>query len=362
MKTCVWLDATQLSPASASSGVGTYVSHLLEALAVRRDVDVLALTTEDATLPPGVQNMTVKRRLQSGRSSAIEQELRRTLEIRRRHGAVFHNPNTHPPAACPRPWVQTLHDVIPLVYDDPVMSVLKKRFERFGPRYRRADAVIAVSRHAADEGIRLWNLDPARIEVIHHGVGARFRAAPGGPADPPYVSVVAEFSKRKGFDVAFSVVAELAASGYPHRLVVAGKVQPWYAAEFETLVAAAPRPDRLEVLGFVDDLPAVYRGSSVHLVTSRYEGFGFPALEAMASGVPVVAFANSSIPEVVGDAGVLVPDGDVAAMVRAVRRVLDDPVLRSELSQAGLERAGAFTWAASAARHAEVYARVASSK
>lgn len=360
MSTGVWLDATQLSGESASSGVGTYVGNLLEALTRRPDVDVRALATPDARVPEGVQHMSVTRWFGHGRSSALEHEWRRALELRRRRGEVFHNPNIHPPAVCSRPWVQTLHDVIPLVCDDPVMSTLKKRFERFGPRYRRADAVIAVSRHAADEGIRFWGLDPTRIEVIHHGVGAQFVPDPRGPADPPYLSMVAEFSTRKGFDLAFSVVAELAAAGYPHRLVAAGRVQPWYRAEFDALVAAAPRPDRLDLPGFVDDLPAVYRRSSVHLVTSRYEGFGFPALEAMACGVPVVAFANSSIPEVVGDAGVLVPDGDVAEMVGAVRRVLDNPVLHAELCQAGLERARQFTWAASAARHAEVYTRVAS--
>lgn len=355
----VWMDATQLRRDSASSGVGMYASHLLEALSHRSDVRMRALTTSDAYLPSGVSRTLIRCRAQQGRPSLIEHDLRCSLELRRRHGAVFHNPNTHTPTWCGRPWVQTLHDLIPLVYDDPVMSVLKKRFERFGSRYRRADAVIAVSRHAADEGIRLYHLDPSRVEVIHHGVGPQFSADARVPADPPYLSMVAEFSKRKGFDLAFSIVAQLAEAGYPHRLVVAGRVPPWYRDEFEVLVAAAARPDRVELLGFVEDLPSVYRGSAVHLITSRYEGFGFPALEAMACGVPVVAFANSSIPEVVGDAGVLVPDGDVAAMVAAVRAILGDPARAAELSEAGVDRARQFTWAASAARHVEIYAHVA---
>lgn len=358
MTTKVWLDATQLSGQSAWSGIGTYVKELLEALAPSSDMDIVAMCTPDADLPAGVERRPVTRLVREGRLSVMEHESRRTLELMRRGGAVFHNPNPHPPAVCRGPWVQTLHDVIPLVYDDPALTAVKKRFERFGPRYRRADRVIAVSGHAADEATRLWGLDPRRIEVIPHGVSPGFAPSGAGPADPPYLSVVAEYSRRKGFDLAFEVIGELAAAGYPHRLVVAGRVQQWLQAEFEDLLAAAPGRDRIEVRGFVDDLPSVYQGATVHLVTSRYEGFGFPALEAMACGVPVVSFANSSLSEVVGDGGILVPDGDVRAMVTAVRSLLDDPRRRAEVAEAGLKRASEFTWAASAAAHAEVYRAV----
>jgi glycosyltransferase involved in cell wall biosynthesis len=362
MTTRVWVDATQLSGQSAWSGIGTYVRELLGGLAARSDTEVTALATAEVSLPPGVTHRPVTRRIRDGRPAVVEQEVRRFLEIRGRNGALFHNPNPHAPVACPAPWVQTLLDLIPLVYDDPALAALEKRFRRFGPRYRRADAVVAISRHAADEGIRLWGLDPARIEVVHLGVGQEFGPVQGGPADPPYLSLVAEYSRRKGFDLAFAVIAELADAGYPHRLVVAGRVQEWLRAEFDSLLASARRPDRIEMLGFVDDLPAVYQGATVNLVTSRYEGFGFPVLEAMACGVPVVAFSNSSLPEVVGDAGLLVPDGDVAAMVTAVRSLLDDPARWAETAQSGREWARHFTWAATAAGHAEVYAKVASAQ
>lgn len=358
----MWLDATQLSGQSAWSGIGTYVRELLQRLSVRPDIQLHAIATDDVEMPVGVVRRSVTRRTREGRRAVIEHETRRTFELMARHDAVFHNPNPHAPAVCLGPWVQTLHDVIPLVYDDPALAGLKSRFQRFGPRYRRADAVIAVSRHAADEGIRLWGLDPGRIEVIHHGVAPQFVPRPERQHEPGYVSVVSEYSRRKGFDLAFQVIAGLAEAGYPQHLVVAGRIQDWLQADFEAVLASASRPDRIEVRGFVEDLPAVYQGATVHLVTSRYEGFGFPALEAMACGVPVVAFANSSLPEVVGGAGILVPDGDVAAMVAAVRRLLDDPAMRADLGEAGVERARLFTWAESASRHAEVYCKVAGSR
>lgn len=359
MTTCVLVDASQLSGQSAFSGIGTYVRELLGHLGTREDLSVAAMVTDDAATPAGVGRRPIDRRFREGRRAVWEHEVRRAWEIRGRDGAIFHNPNPHAPLLSGGPWIQTLHDLIPLVFDDPALMALRKRFRRFGPRYRGAAAVVAVSRHAADEAIRLLGLDAGRVEVIPHGVGPEFVPAPSGPAQPPYLSVVAEYSRRKGFDAAFEVVGALADDGYPHRLVLAGRVQEWLRAEFEQLLSSARRPDRIECRGFVADLPAVYQGATVHLVTSRYEGFGLPALEAMACGVPVVAFANSSIPEVVGDAGLLVPDGDVAAMVAAVKRVLDDPVLRSELTEAGRERAGRFSWAASAQRHAELYAAVA---
>jgi glycosyltransferase involved in cell wall biosynthesis len=112
------------------------------------------------------------------------------------------------------------------------------------------------------------------------------------------------------------------------------------------------------MLDFVDDLASVYRRADVFLYTSRYEGFGLPALEAMASGTPVVAFANSAIPEVVEDGGLLVPDGDVRAMVDGVRSLMDDRSRRDEIRSRGLERAKQFSWDRSVAIHADVYRSV----
>ena len=357
----VVLDAQPLSSVAADSGIGVYTRSLMAALAHRSDVVLLALCDPQVALPPGVDRLPMRRLASRPRLEVVEHSFRLPVEMLRKRpkGSVFHNPSFHAPFGIRSPWVQTLLDVIPLVFDSPDQAVLRSRWKRFGPRYRHADAVIAISRHAASEGISRLGLNPDRVHVATLGVDPSFRPGPDGPADPPYLLVVSEFSRRKGFAEAFAVMDALVDAGYPHRLVVAGRLHPGARQELSGLHASMGHPERVELRGFVPDLLSLYQGATGYLMTSRYEGFGLPALEAMASGVPVVAFANSAVTEVVEGGGQLVPDGDVAAMVAHVRRLLDNPLEASEWRARGVAHASSFTWDRSAAIHAEVYRSVA---
>ncbi len=366
----VLIDASALTSVAAKSGIGTYTRNLLASLAPMtadpaHPLTVNALVTPDASLDPRIGRRWIHRWVRSrARVEVIEHAVKVPVEAWRWRGdgEVFHNPAFHAPCGIRSPWVQTLLDVIPLALDEPDQIFLRKRWQRFGPRYRKADAVIAISRHAADEGIRYLGLDPRRIHIAHLGVDPVFHpAAPSeaGSGGRPYLLVVGEYSRRKGFDLAFAVISSLAEAGYPHILKVAGQVHDFARPALLELRAGAGTPERIEILGYVADLPALYRQAAVTLVTSRYEGFGLPAVEAMACGTPVVAFANTSLTEVVTGGGWLVPDGDVEAMVKAVRVLLDSRPATEEWREKGLERAGAFTWASSAARHADVYRSVA---
>jgi glycosyltransferase involved in cell wall biosynthesis len=352
----VAVDAFSLGPASRGTGLGTYVRELLAALATRPDVTVRALATEEASVPAGVERVRIRRGLTSGRPAFLEHAVRRELESRRVRADLFHNPAPDPPVLPPHPYVQTLLDLIPLTDTDPALAVMRKRFRRYARRYRAADAVIAISRHTADEGIAHFGLDPRRLHVIHLGVDEMF--TPQGPrraSDTPYVVMVSDFSRRKGFEEAFAMIGALADAGHPHRLLVAGRVQPWQQSLFDRFLGDAPRRDRIEILGFVDDLAALYRGADVCIVPSRSEGFGLSAVEAMACATPVVAFANSALPEVVGEGGVLVPDGDVEAMRAEVASILTTTARRGELSERARARAATFSWSRCAELHAEVY-------
>ena len=342
----VALDARALTDASAYRGIGTYVRNLVAALADRPDV---ALTP---VLP--------RRRLAPPRWATLEHHLRLPGELARTPADVNHSPALDPPRRSTRPWVQTIPDLLPLVRDDPALSVERRRWRRWAPRVRTAAAVVTFSRHGADQAVHHLGIDPTRIHVIPLAAGPEFR--PGdAPAPSPYVLYVGEYGPHKGFGQAAAVAAALASAHLRHEVWVAGRVVDANRAAVEAALGSAGREARarIHVLGWVPDLVPVYQGAAALIVTSRHEGFGLPALEAMACGVPVVAFANSATTEVVGAAGALAPDGDVDALAAELFGVLGSESRRAELVDAGLARAAEFSWRRTADAHAELYRSVA---
>jgi len=301
------------------------------------------------------------RRLAPNRLAQREHDLLLPFDLTRAARAegadVVFSPADNPPRRSPLPWVQMLLDLIPLVVPDPSFEGPAARWRRIAPRLRSASAVLACSRNTAADAQRLLDVDPARIHVAPLGVDGRFRPPPRPRrrTEPPTLLYVGEYGPHKGFAEAFAVAAGIADAGLPHRLAMVGFLAPWHEPSLRGLLERSPRPDRIDLLGYVDDVVGAYQEADALIVTSRYEGFCLPALEAMACGTPVVAFENSAIPEVVSGGGVLVPDGDVAAAVTALRALLDDESWWGEVSERGIEQARAFSWERCAAVHAEAF-------
>jgi glycosyltransferase involved in cell wall biosynthesis len=352
--TVALIDGYSLSDASHTRGIGTFLKHLLAGLASQPGVTVEVLAEPRATVPPGVSRIAMRRPVPQ-RLRSLSHDLLLPVDLRRQPHDVFHSPAQHPPRSARPPWIQTLHDLTPLTWPHPLLEPERKHWSRVGSRLRAAAAVATVSRFSADQAIHHLELDPRRLEVIPLGVDQTvFRPCREEDRDSPYLLHVAAWGPHKGFGEAMAVVARLADHGLPHRLVLAGPQDQWMRSQIEAEIRVSSRPDRVEVAGYVEDLPATYAGASALLMTSRCEGFGLPVLEAMACGTPVIAFANSSLPEVVGDAGLLVADGDIEAMARAVRRLVDAPSRRQELAEAGLTRAARFRWADMAAAYGQL--------
>jgi glycosyltransferase involved in cell wall biosynthesis len=166
---------------------------------------------------------------------------------------------------------------------------------------------------------------------------------------------VGTLEPRKGLDTLLDAYARLAGE-VCHHLVIAGK-RGWYTDLLFRLVERLGIAGRVHFTDYVpdEDLPGLYNLADLFVFPSRYEGFGLPPLEAMACGVPVITTTAASLPEVVGDAALLVSPGDAEALAAALRRGLVDAGLRADLRGRGVKRARCFTWEATARRTLQVY-------
>jgi glycosyltransferase involved in cell wall biosynthesis len=355
----VLVDGRSFTNDSQFRGIGTFARNLFPALARTPGLQLEVLAERD----PGFElEWRRVRRFAPARWSTREHDLRLPGDLSRAACDVFHSPALDPPSRSPVPWVQTLHDVIPLVVDDPRYAVDRRRWLRYGPRLASAAAIITDAASTADDAVRVLGLDPRRIEVVPLAVDPTYLAdVVRRRRDPPALLFVGEFDPRKGHAEAIEAFTEVVERGHPHRLRIAGRIAPWVEAELRGLVEGSPHTSRIDLLGFVADLVPEYDAADVFVWTTRYEGFGLPALEALARGTPVVAFDNSCIREVLGDAAIIVTDGDVAALARAIDRLLRDPVLWQEMSERGRAHARTFSWERAVEAHRDIYRSVVTS-
>jgi glycosyltransferase involved in cell wall biosynthesis len=212
----------------------------------------------------------------------------------------------------------------------------------------------------------------AKVWNVSGGVGAQYRPAPAADiaqarqryALPErYLLFVGSVQERKNVRACLLAFADVCQRGLPHHLVIVGAKQWRYAEILNTLEGLAVK-DRVHFTGYVEDadLPALYTGAEAFVFPSLYEGFGLPVLEAMACGTPVITSTTSSLPEVAGEAALLVDPKDVEALAAGMERVLTDPALRTTLRERGLQQAARFTWARTAQHVVDVYRAVLGSQ
>ena len=293
-----------------------------------------------------------------------------SVELARFRLDVLHSPDFIPPLRGAKRHVITVHDLTFLHYPQFLTADSRRYYNlQIEAAVRRADHILVDSQSTRADLIRMLNVKPERITVHLLGVDSRFCPLPPHLLEANrralnlpdrYLLFVGTFEPRKnilGLLQAYQIVCQRLAD-VPALLLVGRR--GWLFDETMAAIEHLHLSSRVTLREDITDewLPTVYNQASALVMPSFYEGFGFPALEAMACGTPTIVSDRSSLPEVVGDAGLLVNPDDPAALAAALERALTDADWRAAARRAGLERAAAFTWERTAAIALSVYQQV----
>jgi glycosyltransferase involved in cell wall biosynthesis len=391
----VALDATPLQ--GPQTGIGEFCSRILEVLGTMPDLRVGAFSMSrrgragiTPLLPPGVEALGLPgpglpaRLLHASwaRWAFPPAELY-TGKVDVVHGTNFVVPPSHRAAM-----VVTVHDLSPLHYPQFCRPTARAYPELVKDAVRRGAWVHADSEFVAGEVVEALGVPPERVRAIHLGVTPA-ATVPGDvtmtlaatmPRDATvrgderwrhllpawvnaYVLALGRVEPRKDLPTLVRAFGRLAGHHPGLALVIAGP-EGWGSGQLEAAVRASTAGERVLRLGWVDEKArdALLAGATVFAYPSRYEGFGLPPLQAMASGAPVVASATGALKEVLGDAAWLVDVGDEGALANALENVLDDDALRQRLVRKGREQAARYTWAACAAGLVSLYHEAAGAR
>jgi len=355
-------------------GIGTYVRNLTQQLArLDQQTEYVLLCREpDAGFAEklGPNFRTV---IERARPYSVSEQFRIPLALIQAHPDVFHAPHYVLPPLVPCRSVVTIHDCIHLIFPQYLPSRFAHTYARASiwAAIRRAERILTVSEASKSDILRCFDVPSEKIVVTYNAIDDRFLAEPS-EADverararyqlaDPFILYVGNIKPHKNLERLIESFDHVRRQGFEQlRLVIIGD----QITKLQGLRRAVHRHKlhkQVRFLGFVapEVLTVLYRLARVFVFPSLYEGFGLPPLEAMASGTPVVTSNSSSLPEVVGDAAVLVDPYSSESIAEGIQLVLGDETLRRVMSEKGLARAREFSWEASVRRIRDVYAEVA---
>ena len=372
----IGIDARTLS--GRFTGDRTYWRSLIEGLAAIDTANeyILYLRAPIEGEPPAVGPNFTWREIKSPSRDAIWMQTAFPAAMKRDRIDVAHTQYNTPLFGMPCPIVTTIADVHWMEHPEHFPARDLANMRRFLPgSLRRACRVIADSESTRRDILRHYKLHiaPEKVEMIHLAPGSHFHPPAEGQESArkaandkyglkglPYILSVGVLQPRKNLRLLLDAfaLAVLGPSALPHALVIVGK-RGWGNTELDERLKAVPPKvrDRIIFTGYVadEDLPLLYGGADVFCYPSIYEGFGLPPLEAMACGTPVIVSHSSSLPEVVGDAGILLPASNSEPWARAMEKMASDPKARGRWSERGIERAASFNWETTAKKTIAVY-------
>ena len=292
------------------------------------------------------------------------------VNIAARRLDVFHTPIGAVPLLSTAPTVVTVHDIAFLKHPDQLPA--SRRTWLIGATRmsaRRASKIITVSQATANDLQEWLGIPDDRIQAIPLAISGKVERVEGKSLevfrmkwniDRPYILAVGTLEPRKNLPTLLRAFARIK-DDVDHQLVLVGP-EGWLTGELKNTLQELNLGDRVRLTGFISDeeLGGWYSGADLFVFPSYYEGFGLPAIEAMRCGAPVLASDNSAFPEVVGDAGVLIPADDTDLWADSMRDLLRDDTRRLHLRDLGFARAEAFSWDRTARETYNIYKEVAS--
>lgn len=354
-------------------GIGTYVRNLVGEFAKHDSPEhyVLICHPRDEefvrSLGPRFEPL-----VDSSAAYSVREQFSVPLDLRRARVRLYHSPHYVVSPLTSGPVVVTIHDCIHLRFPQYLPGraayLYAQTFMALGAR--RARRVITVSQASKDDIQHYLHTPASKIDVIHNGLDQRFLEAPDEAnvarvrdrflLNAPFVLYTGNIKPHKNVERLIDAFALMRKSGHDDvKLLIIGDELSKYPG-LRRLVHRHHLHQHVRFLGFVPDetLAALYRLARVFVFPSLFEGFGFPPLEAMASGTAVITSNVSSLPEVVGDAALLIDPLDSGAIAAAMSRVLGDDVLRADLVRRGHARVTAFSWTRAAESTRAVYRQV----
>lgn len=257
--------------------------------------------------------------------------------------------------------ILTIHDLSFLRYKE-FFSLRKNFWHKMldvEKMIKQADMVVAISESTKNDVVELYGIDPLKVKVIYSGIGDEFRVIDKQDArmreikekyglPDKFIFFLGTIEPRKnleGLIIAFNRLRMRNPELNDYRLVIAGG-RGWKSDSIFKAWEESPFKDDIKFLGYIDrnDKPYLYNLASLFVYPSFYEGFGFPPLEAFASGVPVIASSSSSLPEIVGGAGLMIDPYDASSLSLAMEEVLQNNGLREDMIRNGLEKVKKFSW------------------
>jgi glycosyltransferase involved in cell wall biosynthesis len=354
-------------------GIGTYVRNLVRGLARAGgdDTYVALCHPGDAAFVRGLGS-TFETLVEHADNYSLRELISVPFALRRARVDLFHAPHYVVSPLTPCPFVVTIHDCIHLRFPQYLPSRAAYYYARtmMTLAARRARRVLTGSQASKEDILHFLKVPADKVEVIYHAIDERLAAAPTDEEiarvrerfllTSPFILYAGNIKPHKNVDrliEAFSIVRRRGVQEV--KLLIIGDEISRHP-NLRRLVHRYQLHQHVRFLGFVPDatLAVLYRLASAFVFPSLCEGFGLPPLEAMAAGTPVITSNVSSLPEVVGDAALLIDPLDAGAIADAVVRVLSDATLRADLIRRGTARAKTFSWDRSVARTREVYASV----